>query len=350
MPRLPHQQRGGSVVPLIALAPLRGMTVTAITAAMLWCASGPALAANPSLEQARSKYKELDYRAMPALLSEALLQRDISRQEYVEIYRLQGFCYTVLGDQSKARDAFVHLLVVEPGYEMESNVSPRFRGVFEKIKKEFAAQGTVTAQHQPPTEALSHSTAGIPVEVTLRDVFGRVAAVDAQVRPVLCGKAGGWVRVNLGAGTSVAEDRVFKGQLPDPAAALPGRPAGYYLEYSFLPRNVVRDAVPLGGKETLYKVTVGDAAAAAAPCQSTVAGESSSGGGGGVPIPAVVAGVAVAGGAALLVTALVVVGVGGAGGTTAAVLGYCYFTDACVQQSGSLGRVDVTIKRGGSSP
>mgnify|MGYP000137021643 CR=1 FL=1 len=226
-------------------------------------AATPALAANAPLQQAQKKYKELDYQPMPGLLAEALLQPGLSPADYVEIYRLQGFTYTVLGDVQKARDAYLKLLIIDPGHQLEKGVSPRFRGAFEETKKDFETRGAVTLTHVQPV--VSGPSDGFDVEYRLHDEFGRVAAGAARVRAIVGGREGGFVNVALQSAGPRTGDRVFRGRLPDPTASIPGeRPSGYFLEYEAAFTNPVGAPVTVGGAVTSWKLTVGDPNAAPA--------------------------------------------------------------------------------------
>lgn len=285
-------------------------------------------AANVPLQQAQKKYKELDYQAMPGLLAEALLQPGLTTEDYVEIYRLQGFTYTVLGDSAKAREAFIKLLVIDPEHKL-GNVSPRFRGAFEETRKDFDAKGAVTIQHTPPT--LAGPSDGVETEFRLHDEFGRIQGATAKVRAVVYGKEGGFVEVQLVSAGPPRGDRVFKGRLPDPTASIPGdRPTGYLLEYQAAFTNPVGAPVAVQGAPPSWRITVGDPSAAPPPANNA---QSSTGNAGQVaqdePGPSklpiilgAVAGVAVVGFLGLLV-------VGGAG--TAAVGGgaACYALGPC---------------------
>ncbi|MEW5852339.1 MAG: hypothetical protein AB2A00_26345 [Myxococcota bacterium] len=302
-------------------------------------------AANVYLEQARQKYQELDYQALPALLAEAVLQPETTREEYLEIYKLQGFTYTVLGDSQKAREAFIRLLIVDPNHEMDASVSPRFRGVFAEVKKDFRKNSAVSLEHTPPVDTLQTGQ-DLEVQVSLKDTFGRAAQAAAKVRAVVGGQQGAFVNVPLQSAGTKEGVRVYKGKLPDPAASIPGeKPAGYFIEYSFVFQNMVGDPVEVQGGKPIYRVTVGDPSAAATtrPPSGSKAEEDE----GGPPIVplAVVGGVGVA---AVLVVGLLVVG----GGTGAAVGGgaaaYCYLVDETrcgTQTPNRIGRVNVVVER-----
>jgi hypothetical protein len=303
-------------------------------------------AANPYLKQAREKYQDLDYQALPALLAEAVQQPDNTKDELVEIYRLQGFAYTVLGDVTKSREAYWRLLVVDPDYQMEGSVSPRFRGAFTEAKKEFTKNGAVTLEHTPATVPLKVGV-GPEVRVVLKDTYGRVATGVAHVRAVVGKHEGAFVAVALPSTGYKDGSRSFQARLPDPAASIPGeKPAGYFLEYKLEFKNPVGDVVPVTGGKPLYRVTVGDPVAASAgplPRATVAAGEE--GGGGGPPLWPLLA---VAGGAgAVVVVILGAVLLVGAGTATAGVAaGACYLEGTCNPSAKTnIGRATVVVRR-----
>lgn len=307
-------------------------------------ATSLAHAANPYLVQAREKYQELDYPALPALLAEAVQQPGTTRAEYLEIYKLQGFAYTVLGDTPKAREAFLRLLIVDPAYQLEGSVSPRFRGAFAEARKEFDKQGKLAMQHTP-TKAQVKVAEGVDVEVTVLDTLGRVAQGMAEVRTVMGTTEGGFVRVTLQKAGYAGGKHTFKGRLPDPAASLPGaKPAGYYLEYRFAFQNMVGDPVPVGGGRPLYRLLVGDSDTAenGPPPVDPQTGQPTTRGGGGPPLwPLALVGV----GGGVAVVALV--GVVALGLGTAALAGTaCYVQGTCnPTQKSTIGRVTVVVER-----
>ncbi|MBI5494056.1 MAG: hypothetical protein HY904_03455 [Deltaproteobacteria bacterium] len=309
--------------------------------------AGSALAGGGAyLQQAREKYRDLDYQALPAILAEALLQPDLKREEYLEIYKLQGFTYTALGDAPKAREAFVKLLIIDAAFEMDASVSPRFRTVFSDVKKEFQKRGEVGLTHEAPSTAPPGE--GVGIELSVKDAFARVSNARARVRAVLCGKEGAWVDVPLQGSAGKEGERSFKGRLADPAASMPGdKPAGYFLDYALEFMNVIGDKVEVKGGKPTYRVTVGDAAAAARPCKSAAAATEGSegGGGGGVPVIPVILTAGLAGGGVLLVVGLLAVG--GAGATAGGGVLYCLQTGACSSaQPSRNGKVEVTTTRG----
>jgi hypothetical protein len=300
------------------------------------------------LQQAREKYKDLNFQALPALLAEALLQPDLKREDYLAIYTLQGIGYTVLGDPQKAREAFIRLLAIDPNFEMDPKESPRFRNVFAEVKKEFTANSAVSVNHTAPTAGKPGES--VPVELGVRDAFGRVNQVTARVRAVVCGKEGAFVDVPLsGAGTRDGE-RTFRGKLADPAASIPGdKPLGYFLEYQFTFSNQVGDPVDVSGGKPSYKLTLGDPQVATQPCagaQASGASAEGGGGGGGIPVLPVLLGSAGAG--LVVVVVMGVVAAGAAGATTAAVGLYCNANRAqCgLPKPAPNGRLKVTVDTG----
>ncbi|MEW5851647.1 MAG: hypothetical protein AB2A00_22850 [Myxococcota bacterium] len=260
---------------------------------LLTVASTTASAANPYLQRARERYQALDYPALPGLLAEAMVQPGNTRAELVEIYRLQGFAYTINGDEASARQAFLRLLIADPDHVMDDSVSPRFRAAFTRVRTEFQREGPVTAQHQPPTR-------GLRVRVTLKDRFRRVEDAHVAVRVVSGESRGTWLTVPMEPRSTKGTRRTLEALLPDPAKALPDAPPGeYVLEYHFGFRTFLGDDVPVSGLEPLYRVSTGGGEdTSSSPRWPWIAAGATSGG---VGLAVLLAGAAVSlGGAVLL--------------------------------------------------
>ena len=121
--------------------------------------SSPAvsLAADPTvpqrLEQAEQSLTNLDYDAANAAAARLVEEHGLSHIELVHAYRILAFTDAVLGKDAAARDAFQRLLVCDPGYQVDANLSPKVYAPFVE------ARGFMRAQAVEP---------GIDVAVTLR--------------------------------------------------------------------------------------------------------------------------------------------------------------------------------------
>ncbi|MEL6547883.1 MAG: hypothetical protein AAFQ82_24875, partial [Myxococcota bacterium] len=95
---------------------------------------GPAFAASPSLAKAQESYRDQKYKRVLPLLKKAL-REDPSPREEVEIYELMAMTQVVFGRSSKARDAYVKVLELNPDYQVPTNASPKIRKAFRQAKK-----------------------------------------------------------------------------------------------------------------------------------------------------------------------------------------------------------------------
>ncbi len=85
------------------------------------------------LEQATSKYAELDYEASLRLLGEAMKVPGNTRPQLQRILHLMGTCLGSLGRYEPAQAAFERLLTLEPAFRLGSDVSPRVRKPFDEL-------------------------------------------------------------------------------------------------------------------------------------------------------------------------------------------------------------------------
>ena len=88
-------------------------------------ASTPLDSASNLLDQASSRYADLDFEAALAFLNQALQIKGNSREQLVRIYYLRGVTYGALTQYAMAREDFSRLLSLEPTFRLGSEMAPR---------------------------------------------------------------------------------------------------------------------------------------------------------------------------------------------------------------------------------
>ncbi len=102
------------------------------------------LAAPPSaeLKRARDRYEFGAYADAAGAVRELLASRpDLPEPDLVEAWKLLGLAEYQLGDQARAREAFVNLLSLEPEYALDAFlVPPKIVEFFDQVKRDNEAQ------------------------------------------------------------------------------------------------------------------------------------------------------------------------------------------------------------------
>lgn len=161
-------------------------------------APAPVLVARTATEamaQLDSLYKTLEYAAVIPLAEQVLARSDLSSEQRLEAYRLQGSARAIVEDPVDAERPFRLLLRARPDYEMPGDTPPKILAVFRKVQSEEKALASqlkgversrliagLRLTGEPPNEAQG----GRPVRFSyrLRDTAGVVEAVKVQYRRV----------------------------------------------------------------------------------------------------------------------------------------------------------------------
>jgi hypothetical protein len=101
----------------------------------------PTIAQSPSalVSQARALYEALEYDKVAPLAVQALASPDITLDEKLEAYQLQGSALAIVGDPVDAERPFLLLLTVRPDFVVPAETPPKIKSVFAKVKGEFDA-------------------------------------------------------------------------------------------------------------------------------------------------------------------------------------------------------------------
>jgi hypothetical protein len=91
------------------------------------------------VRQARALYEALEYDKVAPLAVQALASPDITLDEKLEAYQLQGSALAIVGDPVDAERPFLLLLTVRPDFAVPADTPPKIKSVFAKVKGEFDA-------------------------------------------------------------------------------------------------------------------------------------------------------------------------------------------------------------------
>jgi hypothetical protein len=130
-------------------------------------AEPPAL--QQELEHAEQAVRDLEYEVANQVAARLVQAHGLTHDQLVRSYRILASTDAVLGKEAAAREAFQQLLLYEPTFEADANLSPKVRAPF------MEAQGVARAQPVQPgidvAVTLRPNTAGT-IRVTTRDPTG----------------------------------------------------------------------------------------------------------------------------------------------------------------------------------
>lgn len=135
---------------------------------------------NPLIAEGQQLYDELRYDEALQVLSAALVRPGNSAAEDQTIYQLLAFTYLALRREPEATGTYRRLLAVNPDFQPDSGVSPRFRQFFQGVREQWEAEGRpglpppapVTIRHVSPPQADRNED--FELSATLEDPAGRV--------------------------------------------------------------------------------------------------------------------------------------------------------------------------------
>jgi hypothetical protein len=103
--------------------------------AFVWWTALALLAAEPAAEllDAQKAYRDVEYTRCRNKAA-AALQVPGTRAERVDAHRLLGLCSAALGDTDAGREAFSHMLAIDPDAKLPMGLSPRFTSAYREAK------------------------------------------------------------------------------------------------------------------------------------------------------------------------------------------------------------------------
>lgn len=143
---------------------------------------------NPLIERGIGEYDDLRFEEALQTLSAALVRAGNTAEQQGQIYRYLALTYLALDREEEAAGAWRSMLAIDPGQEASSDLSPRFREFFGRVREQWEAEGRpgrappapVTISHRSPPQA----NRGEEVELSaqLDDPSGRVASLVLAYR------------------------------------------------------------------------------------------------------------------------------------------------------------------------
>lgn len=168
----------------------RGLFLPLVLLALLVTVPSEASAqeGNPLIQVGAEQYDELRFEEALQTLSAALVRAGNTEEDLATIYRLLAFTYLALGREEEAAGAYRKLLGIRPSFTPGTDVSPRIRSFFTRVREQWEAEGRpglpppapVTIAHRSPAQAERNEP--IELRAELEDPGGRVASVVLAYR------------------------------------------------------------------------------------------------------------------------------------------------------------------------
>jgi hypothetical protein len=145
------------------------------------------------LDKARALYAALEYADVIPLAEAVLARTDITIDQRLDAYLLQGSSLAIVGDAIEAEKPFRFLLRGRPDFEMPAETPPKILAVFRKVQveekaivdqmKELARQRAIK-EIEVKSDVPTETKGGVPLifEYKLKDPRGAVAAMDLHYR------------------------------------------------------------------------------------------------------------------------------------------------------------------------
>ena len=151
------------------------------------------------IKKGQGFFDEQRYEESIQTLSAALMRPGTDPEERVQVYKLLAYNFIVLQRAEEADGAVRGLLALDEDYQLPETESPRFRDVFDKVRKQWVADGRpgvakaaepvvskVKVRHSPPDQVEPDSVVGL--EGTVDDPEAEVAKMRLYYRTGSSGK------------------------------------------------------------------------------------------------------------------------------------------------------------------
>jgi tetratricopeptide (TPR) repeat protein len=162
----------------------------ALLAAALGLTSAASAQGNPLIERGVAEYEDLRFQEALQTFSAALVRSGNTTDDQIRIYRYLALNYLALQREEEASGAYRALLGLNPDEQPGTDISPRFREFFNRVRAAWEAEGrpgtatvaaaAVAIQHRSPPQA----ERGTPVTLTasVTDPDSRVASLVLAYR------------------------------------------------------------------------------------------------------------------------------------------------------------------------
>ena len=122
---------------------------------------------SPLVQKGLAAAAAADYPRAVGLLEQAQ-KESLTREEKLATYHALGLAHAALGEAAAAREAFAHLLRLDPGHQLDRSVAPKVRALFEEARARAATTGGLQPALPPVQPALDPARPREGHPITLR--------------------------------------------------------------------------------------------------------------------------------------------------------------------------------------
>jgi len=130
----------------------------------------------PTLARAEAAYVAVDFESTVSLAHDALVAGGNEPSSTLRLYTLLGIAAAALGDEATARDAFRHVVALDPQGHLDKTLSPKIRSPYLDVRGEVTAHGEI----RPLQAYLTRQAQSLLVD--LDDPVGIAHAVEVSYR------------------------------------------------------------------------------------------------------------------------------------------------------------------------
>ncbi len=164
------------------------LCVALVTASVLGTASAASAQGNPLIDRGATEYEDLRFQEALQTFSAALVRSGNTTADQIRIYRYLALNYLALQREEEASGAYRALLGLNPDEQPGTDISPRFREFFARVRTAWEADGrpgtaaaaAVAIQHRSPPQA-ERGTA-VTLTATITDPDHRAAGLVLAYR------------------------------------------------------------------------------------------------------------------------------------------------------------------------
>ncbi len=200
------------------------------------------------LAEGLAKFSELAYEDTIRTLGSVHRDPRATRSQKLSALELIAISSLILGDETRAKEAFEDLLAIDPGYQLRhDDGSPKIRDFYNRVKQSYVPGFDPNARVQLELGAPVGATAGRRLEVETRVLSGKAQVLEIIVK---------WRRRGV-LGYSEAPMRRGDGDLWRARFGLPASAAAYVIDYYIEARGPAGASIGrVGGPETPLGLTV----------------------------------------------------------------------------------------------
>ncbi len=169
---------------LVAVVAISIPALVAVVAAPASAAPDAGARVRKQLARGQALFADMEYQEAIQILQPVTRADAATRAQRLRAYELIGQSYLILGDKSRAREAFAELLAIDSGYQLrEATESPKIRDFFAAVKRDYvpgSVADSAELEHSAPQSAIGGRR--VELEVVVKHGADEVVVIAAVLR------------------------------------------------------------------------------------------------------------------------------------------------------------------------